>query len=514
VSAERHPETERKFRVHGLFRLPELAGGDAGGVPGVDDVRPAGTVDLLAVYYDTADLRLARSRVSLRRREGGSDEGWHLKLPTVDRETRQELRCPLGPEGSGPPEELHDLVLSLTRSAHLEPVATLRTERAVHELLDPEGEVLAELTDDSVSVLDGGHIAARFRELEVELRSGGPELLDTMEATLGAAGAVPGGYVSKVGRALGPLASAPPDVVEPAELSVESMAGEVVRAHLARNVLALLEQDRRVRLDEPDAVHQMRVAARRIRSGLKTFGPLVDEAWSTSLREEVAWVAGILGDVRDREVLRERLLFDLAEVQEAAPDIDTSATAQVIDRTLTDEAAAARAGVLEVLRSPRYLHLLDELVLAAQQPRLTDAADRAASQALPPLVGRAWRRLNKRAHALRKANDDVHWHEARIAAKQARYACEALVPVFGKPARRLAEQLEKVTELLGEHQDAAVAAATVRRLSAGRRVSGPMGFALGLLHGRERDGVLAARHRFRKIWPEVSDRRWRGWLEP
>ena len=107
VTAERHPETERKFRVHGLFRLPELAGGDGrgrrSGAAGVADVRAAGTVDLLAVYYDTADLRLARSRVSLRRREGGADEGWHLKLPTAERETREELRCPLGPRAPDRP---------------------------------------------------------------------------------------------------------------------------------------------------------------------------------------------------------------------------------------------------------------------------------------------------------------------------------------------------------------------------------------------------------------------------
>ena len=161
------------------------------------------------------------------------------------------------------------------------------------------------------------------------------------------------------------------------------------------------------------------------------------------------------------------------------------------------------------------MHLLDELVFAAQQPRLTDGGRPRRVRGAAARSSDAPGDASPSGHTpCVDAEDDVHWHEARISAKQARYACEALVPVFGKPARRLAEQLEKVTELLGEHQDAAVAAATVQRLAAGRQVSGPMGFALGLLHGFERDSVLKARAQFRTIWPEVSDRRWRTWLEP
>ncbi|HTY72477.1 MAG TPA: CYTH and CHAD domain-containing protein [Actinomycetes bacterium] len=514
MSTPRHTETERKFRVHGLFRLPSLAASEgAAPLPGVADVREGGTLDLLAVYYDTADLRLARSRVSLRRREGGPDEGWHLKLPTEGLETREELWCPLS-AGALPPEELTDVVRALTRGAALEEVAALRTTRVVHDLLDSEGAVLAELTDDSVSVLDGEHVAARFREIEVELGTGEVELLDAVGEVLGVAGAVPGGYVSKVGRALGPLATAPPDVAEPEPPGLDDPAGEVVRAHLARNVVALLAQDRRVRLDEPDSVHQMRVAARRIRSGLKTFAPLVEEGWAVALREQLAWVAGVLGGVRDREVLRERLLRHLAEVAESLPGLDTAPAAGLVDRTLADEAAAARAGVLEVMRSPRYLDLLDRLVDAANVPRLTEAAQEPARTALPPLLGRAWRRLSRRVAILAEADDDHHWHEARISAKQARYAAEALAPVFGKPARRFAEQLERVTELLGEHQDAAVAATTVRALASGRRVGGQVGFTLGLLHAAERRSIEDTRAEFRRVWPEVARRHHRAWLQP
>ena len=506
------PETERKFRVHGLFRLPALDGPE--GIDGVASVRAGGELDLHATYYDTADLRLARSHVTLRRRTGGSDEGWHLKLPTDHPETRTEMRCPLGSGEEEPPAELTDLVIALTRGSRIEPVAELRTQRSVVDLLDESGDVLAELTDDSVSVLDGDHVAARFREIEVELGTATSGLLDAVEVLLAQAGAVPGGYASKVSRALGPLASAPPDLVEPDAPRPQDPAGAVVQAHLAKNVLTLLEMDRQVRLDEPDSVHQMRVAARRIRSGLKTFAPLVEESWATGIREEVAWIAGILGAVRDREVLRVRLLSDLERVSKNSPEIEVAAAARVIDRALTDETAAARAGVLEVLRSARYVELLETLHQAALAPQLTAAADETAARSLPPLVRRAWRRLDHAVTALSPESDEHLWHEARIKAKQTRYAAEAVAPVFGKPAKRFADQVERVTELLGEHQDAAVAAHTVSTMASGRKITGPVGFALGLLHSFEQETMAGQRKEFRRMWQDVSRPHWRAWLKP
>ena len=132
-------------------------------------------------------------------------------------------------------------------------------------------------------------------------------MLDGLERRLDA-GAIRGAFVSKTARALGPLASAEPDVAQPHPTRPQDPAGEVVQAHIARNVRALILQDVRVRRGLPDAVHQMRVAARRIRSGLKVFTPLVDPDWSEHLRSELQWVASTLGEIRDREVLEVRLL--------------------------------------------------------------------------------------------------------------------------------------------------------------------------------------------------------------
>jgi inorganic triphosphatase YgiF len=516
-------EVERKLRVHGLYRLPDLA--EVAG-SGVASVRQQPRLTLRATYFDTGDLRLARSRITLRRREGGVDDGWHLKLP-VDggAEGRDEVRLPLT-EDKEPPETLQRLVVAVTRGAPLEAVATLETDRAPVELVAADGRLLAELTDDSVSVLDGSHVAARFRELEVETREATPDEVAAVVDALVASGAIEGGLPSKAVRALGPAAMAPPDVPEEPEVGPDDPAGSAIRAYLARHTAAFLTQDLRVRRDLPDAVHQMRVAARRIRSGLKVFAPLVEPDWADGLRGELAWIAAELGEMRDREVLEERLLTHLAELPAVAPDHDGQGTAGV-DRTDTRDVAAAMSVVRRVfdeelaraatraadaMGSERYVALVESLVAAARSPLLTPAADVPCRDALPPLLADAWRTLRKRAKRLDLGGTDESWHRARISAKRARYAAEALVPVLGDDARRTARMFERVTELLGEHQDAVIAADTTRRLASGRRVTGTTGFVLGLLHERERTAVTAARHGFVDLWPRVASRRTVGWL--
>jgi inorganic triphosphatase YgiF len=534
-------ETEHKLRVHGLYRLPDLRTVPDAGVGAVAEL---GALVLTATYYDTPDLRLARSRITLRRREGGVDDGWHLKLPAGEdaKDTakavghaaatvRDEVQLPLsaGSGGNQPPEPpgaLLELVLAVTRGAAVEPVATLRTERLPRELRSADGRLLAELTDDTVSVLDGPHIAARFRELEVEARDGTPEEMAAVVAALVASGAVEGGLPAKAVRALGPAAMAPPDVPEPGPVDPAGPAGAAIRAHLARHTAAFVAQDLRVRRDLHDSVHQMRVAARRLRSGLKVFGPLVDAQWAGDLRVELAWIAAELGEVRDREVLERRLLSDLESLEAAAPpgsgntsppgtpsgvaDVDrterrdVAAAAAVVRRAFDAERAPAAAELREAMVCDRYLRLLDALVSAAREPVLTEAADRRCSQVLPPLLATAWHRLVRDARRLDPDGPDDSWHETRIAAKRARYAAEALVPVFGQPARKIAKRIEQVTELLGEHQDAVIAARTTRRLAAGRRVTGPTGFVLGLLHEYERASVARSRAEFVRVWPGLA----------
>ena len=505
-------EIESKYSVHGLFRLPDLSAAAR--------VAPRPTVTLTATYYDTDDLRLARSGVSLRRRVGGSDEGWHLKLPAGGPGSREELRMPLAAaaDGAAPPAELLDLVTALARRAPVRPVATLRTQRTPYDITALEGAAApcAELVDDTVEILDGADVVGMFRELELELA---PDAVESAQArgtaadvgsALVAAGALGGTFLSKSARALGPRAARPPEVLAPGEVGPDDPAGAAVQAFIATQVRAIAAQDPRVRRGQPDAVHQMRVACRRLRSALKVFEPLVEPTWSRPLREELGWLAGALGAARDGEVLEERLLAALAALPDTA---DAAAGAAVVHRALDARLVDALAEALAALRSDRYLTLLDVLVDAAREPLLNEAADAPCHAALPPLVAKAWRRLARDVDALEIDGHDEAWHETRIAAKRARYACDSVAPALGAPARQLAKQLEVVTELLGEHQDASIAAETLRELAHTGRVSGRAGFTLGLLHAAQREAVHTARLRLVAAWPEVSRPDGLRWLK-
>jgi CHAD domain-containing protein len=494
-----HREVERKLRVHALFRLPSLSGVTWGAAS--VQAQPAFT--MLNTYYDTPDLRLFRWGVTLRRREGGPDEGWHMKLPVdgADAGTRDEIRVPLT-DSDVVPVVLRATVTALVREASVGPVVTLRTERTPILLLDAHGRATAELVDDTVAVLDGERTAAIFREIEVE-GVPGPDgeidvsVLDDVVAALVDHGAVPG-TMSKAASALGPRTAAPPDVPVARWPQPADPAGEAVRAHLATHVRRFLLNDVRLRRRMPDALHQLRVAARRLRSGLRVFRPLIDAQWADELRAELAWAAGSLGAARDTEVLITR--FDAHADLLAAED--ATAVKEFIDPLLARRLHVAEDEALATLATDRYARLLQALVAAVGDPHLTAAASQPCSQALPPLVAKAFQRLTREAKALDVGSPAGQWHEARITAKKARYAAEALAPVFGKRVEAFAAALSEVTEVLGTHQDAHVAQVTLRELA--ESADGSMGYLLGLLHGVEIEAERADREAFlTKTWPRA-----------
>ncbi len=507
-------EVEAKFRVHPPFVLPPL---DAETL-GVASVAGPTHEEQRAVYYDTADLRLAREGVTLRRRTGGSDEGWHLKLPASPdgaralpdsgAVAREELQLPLT-AGDEVPARFTELVTVWVRHLPVVPVATLVSDRSRYILCDPAGEPLALLTDDMVQVVSGDHVAGRFREIEVEDHGGGPDVLATVTGLLHDAGAVGGEFVPKVVRALGPQATSAPDPPRAGRVRPRDPARDAVEATLRTHVRAFMAQDLRVRRHEDDAVHQMRVSARRLRSALRMFRPLLDEAWAESLRAEIAWVATSLGEARDAEVMEVRLLADL----DALPDVCVvSGARNRIVEALGGRLAAAQAAAEETLRTDRYLGVVDRMVEAACNPATTSAAEEPCAKALPPLVAAAWDGLDRRAkRGMRSQATDDDLHLTRIAAKRARYATEAVVPVFGKPARRLAAKAEQVQEILGEQHDAVVAQQVLRELAAGPRVR-KAAFTFGVMHERQSVAEARARTRFVQAWEDVRRRRYRAWL--
>jgi CHAD domain-containing protein len=498
-------EVEDKFRVHSRFQLPDLEQ-----APTLVRVAPPRTSTLVATYYDTEDLRLAREGITIRYRHGDGSDGWTLKLPIAAARVgvREEITSAGGPNDL--PDDLRSLVTAYVRSSDLAPRATLRTQRTTYDAHGADDQLLAEVVDDHVEALQGDRSAARFRELEVEDRGGGSAVLDEIGDVLRAAGAVGGEFQPKVVRALGRRATSAPEPPEPSEVRPEDPARAAITALLRRHVRRLIALDVDVRVGAADAVHQMRVSSRRLRAGLREFSELVDPAWSERLQEELRWLGGELAGARDREVVAERLLDRLAQLP---AELVVGPVAARLTSALGADAAAAHEAVDAALGSERYVRLLDDLVDAAMHPRTNDRGNCASSDVLPPIMKQSWDRLAKRVDkAIAAGEEPEGFHSARIAAKRTRYLAEALAPVFGKPASRLAGEVEKVQEVLGEHQDAVVAGELLRRIADGPRV-GRAAFTLGVLHAQQQREAADARARFVALWPGVAQSKHRRWVK-
>ena len=417
--------------------------------------------------------------------------------------TRQELHVD-GDPGDDPPDAAVDLVRALVRRAPLRPVARLNTVRQRVVLRDGQGTKIGEVVDDEVSLLDGIRLAARFRELEVELEAAAPDTLEpALVARLRAAGAGQPDPVPKIVRALGARAADPADVTAPPPLDFASTPAEVVQAAIATSTLRLLVNDPGVRLGtDPEHVHQARVATRRLRSDLRTFREVLDEAWSEPIRAELKWLGGILGAVRDTEVLQDRLEGRLAEL----PSSDIDEGKQLLQK-LAERREHDRAELLRDMRSDRYVRLLDQLVDASRAPKFADAvSDLDDDSELSDFVRKPWRKLRRAVQALGPDSTDHELHLARILAKRCRYAAEAVAPALGKEVRVFAKAVTELQDVLGEHQDAVVAGEWLRENSAGA------GFVAGELAAMEHVAAQVARDHWPEVWKQAKRKKLRRWM--
>jgi CHAD domain-containing protein len=492
-------EREAKLAVSPGFDLPELGGLDDGFLA---EPRPARR--LRTTYYDTADLRLARWDASLRYRPG---EGWTVKLPEgQDGVLLVRAEHVFAGDGRRPPAEALALVRPFVRTASVSPSVRMRTLRRPVELREPGGSRLGELVDDEVQVLDGSRVLSRFRELEVELEEDTDvDLIEQVVDQLLDAGAQAADPTPKYLRALGGRERAlGPEVVQP-EVDDSSSVSELLRHDLATNTLRLFRHEAGVRIGEdPEAVHQARVATRRIRSTLRTFSKLLDEEWTDRLRDDLKWLADLLGQVRDTDVLLERFEDHLAEL----PAEDAKVGRRLLAK-LSDQRDHARRRLLGAMAQEKYAVLLDDLVAAAAAPALLPGGDRAAVEVMPPLVTKPWKKLRKE---VRKAGDDPPdevLHQIRIRAKRARYAAEAVEPVFGKPAEDFADAIADLQDVLGDHQDAVVGEAWLREAASSRR---DVAIVAGLLIAAERASAAGTRDRWPEVWKAASSKSLRAWL--
>ena len=495
-------ETEIKYEappgttVPRLGRLPSVAGSSG----------PEEQI-LEAEYYDTDDLRLIRSGVTLRRRRGGSDPGWHLKLPAGG-STRQEIRIPLG-RGRQVPVRLAGLVRGYTRGQALRPVARVSTRRQVLTLVDSAGASLAEVASDDVSAqtLGGETMISQWAEVEVELTGGGPRLLKAAAAQLRRDGLRPSARSAKLERALGlPEGTGPQRDGHPASANGQhqaappASAGDIVLAYLREHAARLGSMDPLVRADEPDSVHQMRVASRRLRSTLQSFGEVIQRSGTETMLAELKWLGGVLGEARDAEVLATRLARNVRmfPAEQVLGPVEAR-----IQAHFAPIHAAARANVLAALDSARYFALRDALDGLLADPPLA-AAELPPGRVLASAALRAYRRTRRRirraGHTPPGPPRELAFHEARKAAKRARYAGEAISPALGKEARRFTKRMKRIQSVLGDHQDAVVARGVDRELGIGAHLAGENAFTYGLLFEREDQRAARLRAKAQQTW--------------
>jgi CHAD domain-containing protein len=465
------------FRAGDSFELPVLPG------------RALPSRSYTETYYDTAGGRLDRAGFTLRRRVENGKGVWHLTV-TSDGESTLDVEALGGP--AAPPAELQELLSAASAGFELAPVARLTT-KTNGKRVKQGSHTLAKVQVSSVAVLDGRRVTEAFHELVLEPLAGGNKEIGRIEKALRKAGATPGRGTRAVARALG------------SETLQESQAAtpdlERLRMFFREQFARMLAHDPGVRLGEdPEELHQLRVATRRLRSVLRTATPLLEAAWAQALRDELSWLGDELGLSRDVDVLTEHLRAEATGLDPA----DRRALKPLFD-DLAAEGKDARERVLETLRSERYFALLATLEGAAAAVPVGDGV-----LSLRKAARKEFDRVAKAMRRVEAEPSDEAVHRARIKGKRARYAAELLEDDLGSAGKRLISAAKRFQDVAGEHQDAVVAEERIRKLLHGKR-SQRTALAAGILIAGERERRARASAELPDAWNSLDKAAAKAW---
>ncbi len=468
-------------------------------------------------YYDTDDWRFYRAGYALRvRKTGSTAEATMKSLSPAEGNVRRrrEISEPLSDDkpatlarASGPVGERFRALLG---GHKVRPMFKVNTRRQRFGLLledparqdsengssgDGSGERvrIGEVALDSSEIpLGGGKESARLSRVEVEAGAGTaptPDLRGFVDEVQYALDLKPAS-ISKFETGLYATGLSPDGAADtgPTGIGPGMTLGEVAFAVLRRQFGALRAHEPGTRIGEdPEELHDMRVATRRLRAAMKVFEAGLPER-ARWFREELRWVAGALGNVRDLDVQIGRL-----EAWKNGAGEETSAFLAKILDVIEKRRAEARGRMLEALDSGRYDRLQSsfaemlrrgpgvERELARANGR--DPAREPIASAAPGIVSRAHRKWSKAAGRLKEDSPPEAFHDARKRGKRLRYTLEFLSDVYGKPTRKLIEPLKVVQDDLGDHQDAIVAANTLTELgtaTGGPRVPRGAAFTMGV----------------------------------
>ncbi|MBF4576779.1 CYTH and CHAD domain-containing protein [Frondihabitans sp. VKM Ac-2883] len=516
---KRQLEIERKYDVDHETRVPELMG-----VGPVATTTTEEAFTLRAVYFDTAEHLLLTNRITLRRREGGHDAGWHVKLPASrDAEStatpaRHELHASLGAAADEPlPAALRSAVEVILRGRPLHPVLVLETRRTVTTLLDIDGDPLGEVADDEVTATNPDTAAIRsWREWEVELapgvgRSDGEAVLDAVGGVLESAGASVSASKSKLARGLGDSLPGTKAIALPGDdgaVLAPSSAGEFLLVQMAALVDDLERLDPPARDGADDAVHRFRVTVRRLRGLLRVYSGIIDPETASALDAALAPVSAAAGVARDIEVAEQQLALDLADAPEGLVTHDTLARLRASLGELGAEAGRDLSRILNDVSYFETLDRLDALIGPGGIEAITgDSADKSASKFAALKIAKESKRARRRAVAAADAYgesggfDAELLHRARKAARRLRYAIDAQrgATLKGSVSPKAAHALQ---DALGDALDAHAASERYRAAADVARWAGEDTFGYGVLTAL----ALARRDRALRRLPKLAEK--------
>lgn len=521
---ESDPDGPATYRGPAHAGAPRLA--DLDGVETVDVVEDGDRDVLEHERFDTADLRLAGAGIVLAVVRLGDTAHWELRLP--DSGPDEQLRVPLpvsdvegvsggGEEAQQVPEEIDALIRGVRRTQPVAPVGRIRVVRGTTRLRGGGREIATVVRDEiQVSTLGGSTTVENWSEAEVHAGPGtGPDLLRALDERLRETGLTPAPHDAEaaLGRMLGE--QTPPSA--PRWTGKRGSAATVLLAYVGTQVDRLAAREQDLRSDQPDAVHQIRVAARRIRSALRTYRPLVDSPRTDHLVGELQWLGRALAPDRDAEVLEERITdaLDQLPVEQLLGPVKAQVT-----RHFARRRAEARAATMDVVDGERYGALRAGLQRFLVDPPLSGDAERKAERVLPALAGRTARKLGKRmdaavdALAQGEAADEAI-HRARKTGKQVRYSVEVVRPVGGKTGKQadtFRKRLKELQDELGAHQDTVVSREALRELGAQAGAENQNGYTFGVLHGRDEMHARAIEDRLAETWGRAGARKHRRWM--
>ncbi len=493
-------ESETRLHAPVEFTLPHLAGG-----PDVVVGAPV-TAQLETTYYDSGDLALATLGYSLRHRVGEEGLPWTLRMPTgTSDRSGGDIRREVAFDGDAHtvPPGARDLLHLQLRSRLLLEVARLESTRTTIPISSRGGVPVAEVVYDDVTAFRGEQQVNRFGEVQVhtvDLDRAGADIHAALVRELVAHGCVIAPSAPKLLRTFGVLSPIGMPAV-PSRRGRPGSVGEALTDSLSSSLARLAEHDLGVRLDEDiEDVHQLRVATRRLRSDLRTFGYLLDNDWQRHLRTELGWLGSLAGPVRDADVLLLRLDAALATLPEPESLLGRALTSR-----LADQRARDRDTLLAGLRSARYDLLLDSVADAATHPRFSASGRRKAQRRgrgpLASALTKQWTSVVDSVAALGDEPSVPQLHQVRIKAKRCRYSAEASAPVLGRPAARLARAATEIQTVLGDLHDSVVAQEWLRDAVQFEPVAAVAG---GELIAGERIETRRLRDSWQDVWRVVE----------